>query len=684
MQNPNVKGSEGLKSFTFDAVFDWNSTQQEVYEDTAKPIVESVMEGYNGTVFAYGQTGTGKTHTMDGSAEQRGIIPHSFNQVFDAISLHSEEQQYLVRASFLEIYNEEIRDLLSKNPKNKLDLKERGDSGVYVKGLNSFVVKSVEEITSVLEVGKKNRSVGATLMNQDSSRSHSIFTITVERIDKGTGKDSGHIRVGKLNLVDLAGSERQSKTGATGDRLKEATKINLSLSALGNVISALVDSKSGHIPYRDSKLTRLLQDSLGGNTKTVMIANVGPADYNFEETLSTLRYANRAKDIKNKPRINEDPKDAMLREFQEEILRLRRELEQAAAGQLTGVGIDEGGHVVVEKVVERVDPEEVEHIRAQLEAEMRQDLENQGHELDPETLDKVREDAMRQAEEEAAAIFEQRQRDAAEAAQLAREAQMQAASVQEVQARRDAEQAKKEELARRVADMESKLIRGEARGGLEAVARQTEAAVQQRTLELEGRRRQQAEKVAEILELEEEHLSAEGKLSSLEEEAAKLTRKMKRLLNKCRGVDAEVADTLDEWAHEKEDLLDSLRELHQQMALKNLVIEAFIPQREVQKVTKRAAWDEEHQTWVLQRLSDTTNQRNGSGGGVTMGKRPMSTAGQRRPASEFALAASSLGDHNPRFKCENLLTLELDMPERTTFDYQGPNTHPHAQVAAAS
>merc|ERR1719371_78364 len=162
-------------------------------------------------------------------------------------------------------------------------------------------------------------------MNNESSRSHSIFTITIEQSETGAdGKD--HIRVGKMNMVDLAGSERQSKTGASGDTLKEATKINMSLSALGNVISALVDSKTSFIPYRDSKLTRLLQDSLGGNTKTVMCANCGPAGYNFEETISTLRYANRAKNIKNKPKINEDPKDAMLREFQDEIKRLKNQL----------------------------------------------------------------------------------------------------------------------------------------------------------------------------------------------------------------------------------------------------------------------------------------------------------------------------------------------------------------------
>ena len=284
-----------------------------------------------------------------------------------------------MRASYLEIYNEEIRDLLSKDPKNHLDLKENIESGVYVKDLTSFVVKNAGEIDHVMQAGKKNRSVGATLMNQASSRSHSIFTIIIECAE--SDKRGDHIRVGKLNLVDLAGSERQSKTGATGDRLKEATKINLSLAALGNVISALVDGKSSHIPYRDSKLTRLLQNSLGGNAKTVMCANAGPADYNYDETLSTLRYANRAKNIKNKPKINEDPKDAMLREYQEEIKMLKAQLE--AAGK--GIMINERGEQVeatnakreiVEKIVERVkevkvgvSDEEMEKIKLDAENE---------------------------------------------------------------------------------------------------------------------------------------------------------------------------------------------------------------------------------------------------------------------------------------------------------------------------
>mmetsp|Transcript_29878 Transcript_29878/g.60642 ORF Transcript_29878/g.60642 Transcript_29878/m.60642 type:complete len:426 (+) Transcript_29878:227-1504(+) len=296
----NNPSTSEAKRFTFDNVFMPSSSQQRIYDVCAAPVVQSVLDGYNGTLLAYGQTGAGKTFTMQGQdepSEVRGIIPRAFQHVFDHVAVSTANDKYLVRASYYEIYNEEIRDLLSSDSSKMLELKEAPDTGVYVKDLTSKICKSVNEISAVLESGHKNRSVGATLMNQVSSRSHAVFTVVIECC---TVDDSGaeHIRVGKLFLVDLAGSERQSKTGATGLRLKEATKINLSLSALGNVISALVDGKSQHIPYRHSKLTRILQASLGGNTRTVMCANVGPADYNYGETLSTLRYANRAKNIK--------------------------------------------------------------------------------------------------------------------------------------------------------------------------------------------------------------------------------------------------------------------------------------------------------------------------------------------------------------------------------------------------
>ncbi|XP_038190807.1 LOW QUALITY PROTEIN: kinesin-like protein KIF17 [Arvicola amphibius] len=328
IQNPGA-ADEPPKQFTFDGAYYMDHFTEQIYNEIAYPLVEGVTEGYNGTIFAYGQTGSGKSFTMQGLPDppsQRGIIPRAFEHVFESVQC-AENTKFLVRASYLRVYNEDVRDLLGADTKQKLELKEHPEKGVYVKGLSMHTVHSVAQCERVMETGWKNRAVGYTLMNKDSSRSHSIFTISIEiyAVDE-RGKD--HLRAGKLNLVDLAGSERQSKTGATGERLKEATKINLSLSALGNVISALVDGRCKHIPYRDSKLTRLLQDSLGGNTKTLMVACLSPADNNYDESLSTLRYANRAKNIKNKPRINEDPKDALLREYQEEIKRLKAILAQ--------------------------------------------------------------------------------------------------------------------------------------------------------------------------------------------------------------------------------------------------------------------------------------------------------------------------------------------------------------------
>nr|XP_029502491.1 kinesin-like protein KIF3A isoform X1 [Oncorhynchus nerka] len=266
---------EPPKTFTFDTVFGPDSKQLDVYNLTARPIIDSVLEGYNGTIFAYGQTGTGKTFTMEGVRavpELRGIIPNSFAHVFGHIAKAEGDTRFLVRVSYLEIYNEEVRDLLGKDQMQRLEVKERPDVGVYIKDLSGYVVNNADDMDRIMTMGHKNRSVGSTNMNEHSSRSHAIFTITIECSEKGVDGDQ-HVRMGKLHLVDLAGSERQGKTGATGQRLKEATKINLSLSTLGNVISALVDGKSTHVPYRNSKLTRLLQDSLGGNSKTMMVTN---------------------------------------------------------------------------------------------------------------------------------------------------------------------------------------------------------------------------------------------------------------------------------------------------------------------------------------------------------------------------------------------------------------------------
>ncbi|KAG5178547.1 kinesin-like protein [Tribonema minus] len=632
VKNPRADDREAPKSFFFDSVFGDGVTQKRVYEVCGAPLVESVLEGYNGTIFAYGQTGAGKTHTMEGypdPPEQRGIIPNSFQHIFDKIAL-ADNVQYLVRASYLEIYNEEIRDLLSKDPKNSLDLKENADSGVYVKDLTSFVVKSAMEIDHVMQAGKKNRSVGATLMNQTSSRSHSIFTIVVECSD--LHDKNGHIRVGKLNLVDLAGSERQSKTGATGDRLKEATKINLSLSALGNVISALVDGRSQHIPYRDSKLTRLLQDSLGGNTKTVMCANCGPAEYNYDETVSTLRYANRAKNIKNKPKINEDPKDAMLREFQEEIRRLKAQL--AEGGGASGAG---GKHVIFVdgQPVEGVSEEEYKKLQAE--------------------ADKRERELRAQAAEDMQRLLDAHARTAEEREALKARLEAEAAE------RRKMEKGKAS-LASKLKAMEEKLIQG---GEIMDKAARQEAQLRQAQQELELQRAQEAALARELAEREEGLADLDRDFQDLQEEVEVKTRKLKKLWGKYQAAQAEVADIQAEFQGEREDLLDAIRQLSRQLKLKDLIITNFVPPEEARRVERRAEWSEEAGTWTIPFPELAGNVLRG------LVARPISSEALRRPETEFARQRRQV-DPNPRYRSENVLQQELDPPERTTQPYEGP------------
>nr|CAI5831803.1 unnamed protein product [Callosobruchus analis] len=319
------------KTFQFCKVFSEESTQVDVYRCIAVPIVEKVLQGYNGTIFAYGQSGTGKTYTMIGDTknqDQKGIVPNIFSHIFAQISLANADISYAVTVTYLEIYNEDIRDLLSEDPTKKLKVQEKPGVGVYVKDLLGFTVNSLEAVNEIITKGNKNRSTGATKLNDTSSRSHAIFTVLIESKNKITNK----ITFGKLNLVDLAGSERASKTQATGDRLREAGKINMSLSVLGNVISALVDGKSAHIPYRNSKLTRLLQDSLGGNSLTAVIAMISPNILDYEESLYTLMYADRVKHIQNRVHINTE-KQSLIDSLESKIAELRLQLEELTVAE---------------------------------------------------------------------------------------------------------------------------------------------------------------------------------------------------------------------------------------------------------------------------------------------------------------------------------------------------------------
>lgn len=318
--NPKNYKTDCCKVYTFDAVYDFSCTNKNIFDQSVQKLIGALLSGFNGTIFAYGQSGAGKTHTMDGDESDKGIVMRTFEHIFDIIS-KSYKTQYLVRASYLEIYGDDIRDLLC-TANTKCELRESKELGVYVKNISSFVCKNIKQMKSLIDSGRQNRSTGSTDMNTRSSRSHGIVTITVE-MGHTEDQSKSPVRVGKLNLVDLAGSERQSKTNAEGKRLKEACRINLSLTTLGNVISALAENKGQFIPYRDSKLTRLLRNSLGGNSKTLMIANIGPANCSYDESLNTLRYASRARNIKNKPYINEDPVDALLKKYQEEIEQLK-------------------------------------------------------------------------------------------------------------------------------------------------------------------------------------------------------------------------------------------------------------------------------------------------------------------------------------------------------------------------
>ncbi|CAA2996922.1 kinesin KIN12B [Olea europaea subsp. europaea] len=334
------------QTFTFDSVADIESTQIDIFQLIGAPLVENCLAGFNSSVFAYGQTGSGKTYTIWGASnalleerDQQGLTPRVCQRLFERINeeqeKHADKQLvYMCRCSFLEIYNEQITDLLDTNQKN-LQIREDVKSGVYVENLTEECVSSMEDVSQLLIKGLSNRRTSSTTVNAESSRSHSVFTYVVESRSKSMadGGVSSSLKMSRINFVDLAGSERQKQTGAAGDRLKEAGNINRSLSQLGNLINILAEvsqtGKQRHIPYRDSKLTFLLQESLGGNAKLAMICAVSPAQSCKSETLSTLRFAQRAKAIKNKAVVNEEIQDdvnvlrQVIRQLRDELHRMK-------------------------------------------------------------------------------------------------------------------------------------------------------------------------------------------------------------------------------------------------------------------------------------------------------------------------------------------------------------------------
>uniref|UniRef100_A0A4W3JG88 Kinesin family member 13B n=1 Tax=Callorhinchus milii TaxID=7868 RepID=A0A4W3JG88_CALMI len=342
----NLQPFSSLQIFAYDHCF-WSidesvtekfAGQDVVFKCLGEDLLQNAFKGYNACIFAYGQTGSGKSYTMMGTKDKPGLIPRLCSTLFErTLQEENDEQSFKVEVSYMEIYNEKVRDLLDpKGSRQTLKVREHKVLGPYVDGLSRLAVASYKDIESLMSEGNKSRTVAATNMNEESSRSHAVFNIilthTLYDLQSGTSGE----KVSKLSLVDLAGSERAAKSGAVGDRLKEGSNINKSLTTLGLVISALADQAAGKnrnkfVPYRDSVLTWLLKDSLGGNSKTAMIATVSPSADNYDETLSTLRYADRAKNIINHAVVNEDPNATIIRELREEVEKLREQLTRAEA-----------------------------------------------------------------------------------------------------------------------------------------------------------------------------------------------------------------------------------------------------------------------------------------------------------------------------------------------------------------
>eukprot|EP00730_Choanoeca_flexa_P002486 TRINITY_DN11067_c0_g1_i3.p1 TRINITY_DN11067_c0_g1~~TRINITY_DN11067_c0_g1_i3.p1 ORF type:complete len:1163 (+),score=245.02 TRINITY_DN11067_c0_g1_i3:231-3719(+) len=334
IRRPASAGKPKSHKFAFDRVYTHTASQEALYTSAVHPVVTSVLEGYNGSIIAYGQTGTGKTFTIEGGhGDARGIIPRASEEIFDYIeNISDSSSQFLVRASFLQIYNEKISDLLTANKATdaSLNVREDPNGDVIVDGLSEHVVKTPSDVRGLLELGTKMRTTSSTKMNLQSSRSHAIFKVIVEHSTLDPETQETNVTIGQLYLVDLAGSERVSKTGIQGGKqLDEMKNINTSLTAFGKVVLALTSPGSTHVPYRDSKLTRLLQGSLGGNCKTTLITAITPSGNSYTETLSSLKFAKRAKNVKNYALVNEDlGEQALLRSYQKEISKLRKALEK--------------------------------------------------------------------------------------------------------------------------------------------------------------------------------------------------------------------------------------------------------------------------------------------------------------------------------------------------------------------
>lgn len=603
--------------FTFDRVFGMSSTQQGVYAETAAPIVQSVVQGYNGTVIAYGQTGAGKTFTMEGNKEYPGLIPQCFAHIFEEVKKESKGKKFLVQVSMVQVYKEEVFDLLSKNTKTALKVRENPKTkNFYVDGLKKFMVNDAKQIEKVVAKGQKNRVAHATPMNPGSSRSHSIFSVRVETIETyEDGKE--HVKAGKLSLVDLAGSERAKKTG--GVRLQEMIKINWGLTCLGNVIMSLTDSKKAkHIPYRDSKLTKLLADSLGGNTKTVMIANCSPSSYNYDETKGTLRYAARTKRIQNKPIVNEDPKDALIRQFQEQIKKLREQLQGGAAG-IKGAANGAAAAVITKGI--SIDKDLLEKMKKE-EAANRKKYRMEMEKANAENQKKLRKE------------MEEKQK---EAERKKKEVENKLKSKQEALIE---EKKKQEALKKKLERMGKQLVAG---GQLKAQNEKYKQTLEEKQKEIAEKRKKVEEYEQSLLEKEKEEKIMQQQIESKKKDIKIKTAKLKKLWTQTKTLQQENEEMVNMFQQEREEYLFAIKNLEKDLKLRKMIIDNFIPPDEVRKIESRAKWLEEEEDYHLQNAHLT---------GVNILRRK-SALNYERPTSQFAMEQD-----DPRYKSRNVFNFQ--------------------------
>lgn len=568
--------SEKPRLFTFDFAFDKITSQKVIFEKCAKDLVDFVIKGYNGTIFAYGQTGTGKTHTMQGgnTEAERGITPRSFKRIFDVIR-GSEKTQYLVSASMFELYNEEVNDLLNLEGKN-LKIKENPEKGFYIQDLQSQMVKNESELMHIMEVGNKNRKTSSTAMNDKSSRSHCIFVVNV---DSQTTTDNGAqcYTAGKLNLVDLAGSEKQKKTEIkSAEQKAEAIKINLSLTTLRKCISELVKSTGGHVSFRDSNLTKLLKDSLGGNTKTIMIANIGPASYNKEESLNSLKYAYGAKSIKNKPKINEDPKDTQIRKYNEEIEQLRLQLAAMASGGSANLDpkalmlLLGGGDSKNDKM-------------GQLIAQRQREIERQR-----EDLDKKR--------QEIEQLREQRLKNGENAELVEKELMNMESEINKQEVAIDEENHQKAKLLDELSHLQEQVVVGEKeREKVEAKRHELEnykQAIQSDIEAYEALEQVMKENVANKDKVERKFKDLQSQLNQYDKEINQKNMELTR-------INADIKEFEEIAAADKDKLLRELASLNVDLNKYERVIQALVPHSVEQILTSLVEWNETTQNWEM-------------------------------------------------------------------------------------